>query len=133
MIQLIVGTICTSFLAHLLHSLRSDVLPSNDSLSGTSISSNELSLQHHQQGSTHTRRGWGWGTSVGTSHQPQQQPHTLVLYIFSNTDKEYINNLRYFVRNGMWEGDGCEYIVVVNSDDDAPVPPPLLLCNTAYY
>ena len=40
-------------------------------------------------------------------------PHTLVMYIFSDSDPEAINNLRYFVRHAVREGDGCEYVIVV--------------------
>lgn len=52
-----------------------------------------------------------------------QPTQTLVLYIFSNIDEEYINNFRFFVRHGMREGDGCEYIVVVHTGDGSPVRP----------
>lgn len=38
---------------------------------------------------------------------------TLVFYVYSYTDPEYSNNLRYFVNNGMRPDDGCHYIVVV--------------------
>ena len=38
---------------------------------------------------------------------------TLVIYVYSNTDLEYERNLRYFVQHGMWEGDGCEYLIIV--------------------
>lgn len=42
---------------------------------------------------------------------------TLVIYIFSNTDPEYIENLRFFAQFGMKEGDGCDYIIVVQEDE----------------
>lgn len=38
---------------------------------------------------------------------------TLVLYTYSNSDTEYERNLHYFVEHGMAEGDGCDYIIVV--------------------
>ena len=38
---------------------------------------------------------------------------TLVIYVYSDSDTEYARNLQFFVRNGMWEGDGCDYIIVV--------------------
>ena len=41
---------------------------------------------------------------------------TLVVYIFSNTDPEYIENLRFFAQFGMQQGDGCDYVVVVQED-----------------
>ena len=46
---------------------------------------------------------------------------TLVLYVFSPTDPEYINNLRFFAEFGMAEGDGCDYVVIVQHDDAIPV------------
>ncbi len=48
---------------------------------------------------------------------------TLVIYIFSNTDPEYIENLRFFAQFGMKEGDGCEYVVVVQEDEKASAAP----------
>ena len=41
------------------------------------------------------------------------QPHILVMYIFSDSDPEAANNLRYFVQHAVREGDGCEYVIVV--------------------
>ncbi|EIE24703.1 hypothetical protein COCSUDRAFT_14419 [Coccomyxa subellipsoidea C-169] len=41
---------------------------------------------------------------------------TLVIYVYSDSDTEYARNLQFFVRNGMWEGDGCDYIIVVQQD-----------------
>ena len=38
---------------------------------------------------------------------------TLVIYTFSNTDPEYERNLRFLVQYGMWEGDGCEYLIII--------------------
>ena len=46
---------------------------------------------------------------------------TLVLYVFSPTDPEYINNLRFFTEFGMAEGDGCDYVIIVQHDDAIPV------------
>jgi hypothetical protein len=44
---------------------------------------------------------------------PAARASTLVLYVFSKTDLEYERNLRYFVQHGMWEGDGCDYVIIV--------------------
>jgi hypothetical protein len=41
---------------------------------------------------------------------------TLVIYIFSNTDPEYLDNLRFFVHFGVADGDGCDYIIVVQEE-----------------
>ena len=38
---------------------------------------------------------------------------TLIMYVFSNTDLEYGRNLQFFIHHGMWEGDGCEYVIIV--------------------
>lgn len=38
---------------------------------------------------------------------------TLVTYIFSDTDAEYVNNLKFFVRWGVRENDGADYIFVL--------------------
>ena len=40
-------------------------------------------------------------------------PETLVLYTYSNSDMEYERNFHYFVQHGMAEGDGCDYIIIV--------------------
>lgn len=42
-----------------------------------------------------------------------EKAETLVLYAYSNSDLEYERNLHYFVEHGMAEGDGCDYIIVV--------------------
>mmetsp|Transcript_3206 Transcript_3206/g.9295 ORF Transcript_3206/g.9295 Transcript_3206/m.9295 type:complete len:532 (-) Transcript_3206:1175-2770(-) len=39
---------------------------------------------------------------------------TLVVYVFSPTDPEYIKNLLYFVREGIRPDDGCDYVIVIN-------------------
>ena len=64
-------------------------------------------------------RLWGW--------QPKQEeawPETLVVYIFSNTDPEYLNNLNFFLKWGVREGDGAYYIIVVQEGGKSPVSPP---------
>lgn len=38
---------------------------------------------------------------------------TLVMYTYSNSDPEYERNLQFFVKYGMSEGDGCDYVVIV--------------------
>ena len=38
---------------------------------------------------------------------------TLVMYVYSKTDLEYERNLLYFIEHGMWEGDGCDYVIIV--------------------
>ena len=38
---------------------------------------------------------------------------TLVVYAYSNSDTEYERNLHFFSRHGMSEGDGCDYVIIV--------------------
>ena len=41
------------------------------------------------------------------------RPNTLVIYVYSKTDPEYERNLQFFVQHGIWEGDGCDYAIIV--------------------
>ncbi len=47
------------------------------------------------------------------------QPDTLVVYIFSYTNTEYKENLLHFVRHGIREDDGCQYVIVIQTEDGA--------------
>eukprot|EP01025_Chloroclados_australasicus_P029269 TRINITY_DN2918_c0_g1_i7.p1 TRINITY_DN2918_c0_g1~~TRINITY_DN2918_c0_g1_i7.p1 ORF type:complete len:147 (-),score=1.41 TRINITY_DN2918_c0_g1_i7:3-413(-) len=48
----------------------------------------------------------------------------LVMYIFSNTDPAYAYNLQYFVREGIRENDGCDYVFVIQKGEDiTPLDP----------
>lgn len=38
---------------------------------------------------------------------------TLVIYTYSKSDPEYERNLIFFIQHGMWEHDGCEYLIIV--------------------
>ena len=49
----------------------------------------------------------------GGSILPKVRAGTLVIYVFSKTDLEYEHNLRFFIQHGMWEGDGCDYAIIV--------------------
>lgn len=44
---------------------------------------------------------------------------TLVVYVYSPTDPEYANNLRYFLRQGVHDNDGCDYVFVLQSVRDS--------------
>ena len=48
---------------------------------------------------------------------------TLVLYVFSNTDKEYLQNLQFFLRHGVKEDDGCDYVIVIQIGNTSKVAP----------
>ena len=47
--------------------------------------------------------------------------HTLVIYVFSKTDTEYENNMRFFLRWGVSEGDGCDYIFIIQTGEGLKV------------
>ncbi|CAL8465845.1 g5381 [Coccomyxa elongata] len=50
---------------------------------------------------------------------------TLILYTFSATDSEYMRNLEFFVTHGIQEGDGCDYVIIVqglNEHSDISLP-----------
>lgn len=44
---------------------------------------------------------------------PSVPAETLVVYTYSKSDPEYERNLEFFVAHGMWEGDGCQYLIIV--------------------
>lgn len=48
-------------------------------------------------------------------------PDTLVVYIFSYTNPEYKENLLHFVRHGIREDDGCQYVIVIQTEEGAAV------------
>lgn len=68
-----------------------------------------------------------WGSQLEQLQQHirtsgnSKQSDVLVMYIFSNTDPQYLNNLKYFVREGVHAGDGCEYLFVVNKSPEEEV------------
>ena len=67
-----------------------------------------------------------WAHSDDPVEEDKPAVQTLVLYIFSNTDPEYIDNLRYYVRTAIQEDDGCQHVIVVNSGEDSPVRLPTI-------
>ena len=52
---------------------------------------------------------------------------TLVVYIFSGSDPAYAGNLRFFLRWGVTENDGAQYIVVLQQSQEAEVAPTALM------
>eukprot|EP00892_Ulva_mutabilis_P000943 jgi/Ulvmu1/1084/UM105_0043.1 len=59
--------------------------------------------------------------------------HTLVLYVWSNTDEYYRDNLQFFVKHGMPGCNGCRYVVIINEDDTHPAGDlPQLPANARY-
>ena len=69
-----------------------------------------------------------WSHSDDVAKEEKPAPETLVLYIFSNTDPEYIDNLRFYVRTAIKEDDGCHHVIVINSGPKSPVRPPFISC-----
>jgi hypothetical protein len=120
-----VGSICASFLSDIVYRRG---LSSNNALTGNHIQpkttdSSFLSTVQPRHG--HATSTVSSGDPGQGSRAPQSgRARTLVLYIFSNTDKEYINNLRFFISNGIREGDGCDYIIVINVGEGSPVHSP---------
>lgn len=55
-------------------------------------------------------------------------PDTLIIYIFSYTNPEYKENLLHFVRHGIREDDGCQYIIVIQTEEGAAV-----VCGVVFY
>jgi hypothetical protein len=53
-----------------------------------------------------------------------QTAPTLVIYVYSNTDPEYLKNLEFFIKEAIKPNDGCEYVIVLqqNSPEDVPWP-----------
>lgn len=60
-------------------------------------------------------------TSSGTKLLSWTSKDTLVMYVFSNTDSEYINNLRFFVQFAVAEDDNCDYVIIIQTDKNVPV------------
>jgi hypothetical protein len=68
-----------------------------------------------------SHEGWTHGTFTSGLTLPFLTPRglrsnkTLVAYVFSSTDGEYVNNLKYFLREGMRPDDGCDYVLVIQT------------------
>lgn len=80
------------------------------------------------------RRGMlaGLGSSAISNSLLGGQADTLVVYIYSPTDPEYENNLRHFLRQGVSEGDGCEYVFIIQQVTEPRHMLPLLPRNGRY-
>ena len=57
--------------------------------------------------------GLGLYNNIQGGIKPAPRASTLIMYVFSNTDLEYRRNLQFFIHHGMWEDDGCEYVIIV--------------------
>jgi hypothetical protein len=57
------------------------------------------------------------------AHSPgPEAAHTLVVYIFSKTDTEYEDNLMFFLKWGVQENDGCDYVFILQDMDGVQMP-----------
>ena len=78
-----------------------------------------MTLQYHNMhacrplGSTVRMRGLYEEVQSAAAALLPAEVDTLVIYTYSKTDVEYEKNLAFFVQHGMWEGDGCEYLIIV--------------------
>ncbi|KAK9808001.1 hypothetical protein WJX73_002333 [Symbiochloris irregularis] len=45
----------------------------------------------------------------------RQDLKTLVVYVYSGSDPEYEDNLRFFLRTAVKEDDGCDYVIVIQT------------------
>ena len=66
------------------------------------------------------RQGWG-GTQLAAGSGASGKAHTLVVYVFSQTDTEYESNMRFFLRWGVSDGDGCDYIFIIQTGEGTQV------------
>lgn len=72
------------------------------------------------------------GTVQGSRLHGVEQD-TLVIYIYSSTDPEYLHNLEFFVKEAVDRADRCQYIFVVQDDSGVlPVDLPRLPKNARY-
>ena len=46
---------------------------------------------------------------------------TLVVYLHSNSDPVYQNNMNYFIKHGILANDGCDYVLVMQGLDSPQV------------
>jgi len=53
----------------------------------------------------------------GNQSHPSAIAPTLVMYVFSDTDKEYFNNLRFFIKHAIRPNDNCQYIIILQVGD----------------
>ncbi|GAB4813085.1 hypothetical protein N2152v2_000131 [Parachlorella kessleri] len=56
---------------------------------------------------------------------PTARARTLVVYVFSGSDPEYADNLRFFVREAAKENDNCDYVFVLQQGEGLSDPDPL--------
>lgn len=62
--------------------------------------------------SNSTSSGSG-GRGGGSSGSTKSVADTLVMYVYADSDPEYRRNLEFFVRFGVSDNDGCEYVIVI--------------------
>ena len=57
--------------------------------------------------------------------------NTLIIYIFSDSDPQYIENLKFFVRYGVSQEAAVHYLIIVQTDSASLVRPFLLAAMSA--
>ena len=48
---------------------------------------------------------------------------TLIIHIFADTDPQYFDNLKFFVRHGVSEESAVDYVIIVQTDSPSLVRP----------
>lgn len=76
-----------------------------------------MGLAHNRWIPSHAKNSLKWSNG---------KPGTLVIYVFSNSDKEYENNLNFFVKHGINADDGCDYVFIIQTGDGLKVLTSLL-------
>ncbi|KAL4459147.1 hypothetical protein ABPG75_014012 [Micractinium tetrahymenae] len=76
----------------------------------------------------------GSGLRLEPGGQPAARGRTLVVYVFSGSDPEYADNLRFFISEAVKENDGCDYVIVLQQGKglSQPDPLPVLPPNARY-
>jgi hypothetical protein len=63
----------------------------------------------------------------------EKSRHTLVSYVFADTDPQYRSNLDVFIRQGILQDDSAEYVIIIQmSDVRDPVDLPQLPAHARY-
>jgi len=61
---------------------------------------------------------------LAAAHSPgPEAAHTLVVYIFSKTDTEYEDNMMFFLKWGVEENDGCDYVFILQHMEGVQASP----------
>jgi hypothetical protein len=69
-------------------------------------------------------RSQSWQSRGLASLKNHSLSPTLVIYVYSGSDPEYLTNLEFFIQEAIKPNDGCEYVIVLqqNTPEDLPWP-----------